>query len=49
MGRRRNIYRHEYENLEARIVWQTITHGLSSLRSIIVSEPAALDGGAQKL
>jgi uncharacterized protein with HEPN domain len=37
-----NIYRHDYEDVAARRVWQTITVSLAPLRTVIEQELAAL-------
>jgi len=37
-----NIYRHEYEDVAARAVWDTLTHHLPPLRAVIVAELSAL-------
>jgi len=37
-----NIYRHEYEDVAARAVWDTLTHHLPPLRAMIVAELSAL-------
>jgi uncharacterized protein with HEPN domain len=39
-----NIYRHEYEDVTARRVWQTLAVSLPSLRGVIATELAAIDG-----
>src|SRR4051812_13194737 len=33
-----NIYRHEYEDVAARFVWETVQRSLPLLRSVIVAE-----------
>ena len=38
-----NFYRHEYEDVAARRVWDTLTHHLPPLRAVIAQELAALD------
>ncbi len=38
-----NIYRHEYEDVAARRVWDTLTHHLPALRGVVAHELAALD------
>lgn len=38
-----NIYRHEYEDVSARGVWDTLTHHLPPLLVVIEQELAALD------
>jgi uncharacterized protein with HEPN domain len=37
-----NIYRHEYGEVAARAVWDTLTHHLPPLRAVIVAELSAL-------
>ena len=37
-----NIYRHEYEDVAARAVWDTLTRHLPPLRSVVETELAAL-------
>ena len=37
-----NFYRHEYEDVAARRVWDTLTHHLPPLRAAIAQELAAL-------
>jgi len=39
-----NIYRHEYEDVAARRVWDTVAHHLPPLRAVILAELAAFDG-----
>ena len=41
MGAAGNIYRHEYEDVDARLVWRTVTHALTSLRLVIEQELGA--------
>ncbi len=41
-----NIYRHEYEDVAAREVWDTLTRHLPPLRAVVDAELAALDAGA---
>jgi uncharacterized protein with HEPN domain len=36
-----NVYRHEYENVVARLVWQTLMEHLPPLRAAIMSELAS--------
>ena len=38
-----NIYRHEYEDVGAREVWDTVALHLSPLRAVVEAEMAALD------
>jgi uncharacterized protein with HEPN domain len=38
-----NIYRHEYEDVAAREVWDTLTRHLPLLRAVVDAELAALD------
>ena len=38
-----NIYRHEYEDVAARAVWDTLTHHLPPLRAVIAAELGLLD------
>jgi uncharacterized protein with HEPN domain len=38
-----NFYRHEYEHVAARRVWETLTHHLPPLRAVVAHELAALD------
>ena len=33
-----NIYRHEYEGVDDRLIWHTVQHDLDSLRGAIASE-----------
>ena len=33
-----NIYPHEYEGVDERLVWQTLRHGLDALRKVAVVE-----------
>jgi len=33
-----NVYRHEYEDVAARVVWRTVTHDLPRLRTVIEQE-----------
>jgi uncharacterized protein with HEPN domain len=37
-----NVYRHEYEDVAARAVWDTLTRHLPPLRVVIEQELAAL-------
>jgi uncharacterized protein with HEPN domain len=39
-----NIYRHDYEDVAARFVWEAVAHDLAPLRSV-VAEELARDGG----
>jgi uncharacterized protein with HEPN domain len=39
-----NIYRHEYEDVAARRVWETLRLAVSPLRAVVVREIAALGG-----
>ena len=39
-----NIYRHEYEDVAARRVWDTLTHQLPPLHAVIEQELSALGG-----
>jgi uncharacterized protein with HEPN domain len=41
-----NIYRHEYEDVAAREVWDTVTLHLPPLRIVVETELAALEGSA---
>ena len=41
-----NIYRHEYEDIAALQVWDTLTLHLPPLRAVVEAELAALDGRA---
>lgn len=41
-----NVYRHEYEDVAARAVWDTVHQSLPALRAVIDTEIAALDGAA---
>ncbi|MDB5481892.1 MAG: hypothetical protein JWO83_2945 [Caulobacteraceae bacterium] len=36
-----NVYRHDYEDVAARFVWQTVLHDLQALRVVIAGELAA--------
>jgi uncharacterized protein with HEPN domain len=38
-----NVYRHDYEDVAARGVWDTLTHHLPPLQAVILKEMAALD------
>jgi uncharacterized protein with HEPN domain len=38
-----NIYRHEYEDVAARSVWDTLTRHLPPLQAVVAAELAALD------
>ena len=38
-----NLYRHEYEDVAARRVWDTLAYHLPPLRAVIAHELAALD------
>ena len=38
-----NFYRHEYEDVAARRVWDTLTHHLPPLRAVIERELATLN------
>jgi uncharacterized protein with HEPN domain len=38
-----NVYRHDYEDVSARLVWQTIQHDIPALRQAIQDELARLD------
>lgn len=33
-----NVYRHEYESVDEKLIWHTVIHGLAELRSIAVVE-----------
>jgi uncharacterized protein with HEPN domain len=33
-----NVYRHEYEGVDEKLIWHTVVHGLAELRSIAVVE-----------
>lgn len=33
-----NVYRHEYEDVAARYVWETVQRSLPALRQVIVAE-----------
>ena len=37
-----NIYRHDYENVAAKLVWDTAQLALPPLRDVVASEIAAL-------
>jgi uncharacterized protein with HEPN domain len=37
-----NIYRHEYEGVDEKLIWQTIQHGLEPLEKAVRSELEAL-------
>jgi uncharacterized protein with HEPN domain len=39
-----NIYRHDYEDVAAEYVWDTVQSDLSPLQAVIQQELAALDG-----
>jgi uncharacterized protein with HEPN domain len=39
-----NIYRHDYEDVEARIVWNTVQSGLPPLLKAVVEEMERLSG-----
>ena len=39
-----NIYRHEYEDVTARLVWRTLSVSLPPLQDVIEQELKALDG-----
>jgi len=38
-----NVYRHDYEDVAARFVWETVQQALPSLRIAIEQEIALLD------
>jgi uncharacterized protein with HEPN domain len=40
-GRGRNIYRHDYEDVAARRVWETAQRDLPALRTVVERELAA--------
>ena len=40
-----NVYRHEYEDVAARRVWETLTTSLPLLRAAIVEELNVRGGG----
>jgi uncharacterized protein with HEPN domain len=33
-----NIYRHEYEGVDAALIWHTVRHGLAELRNVSEDE-----------
>jgi uncharacterized protein with HEPN domain len=35
-----NVYRHEYEAVEAQFVWETVQRDLAPLRAVVEQEPA---------
>ena len=37
-----NVYRHDYEDVEAQFVWTTVTDSLPPLRRVVESEIAML-------
>ena len=37
-----NIYRHEYEDVAARAVWDTVTHHLPPLQAVVIAELTTL-------
>ena len=40
-----NVYRHEYDNVDQALVWQTIQHELAPLRQAVVDELRRLELG----
>jgi len=38
-----NVYRHEYEDVAAKLVWDTVQLALSPLRDVVAREIAALE------
>jgi uncharacterized protein with HEPN domain len=42
-----NVYRHDYEDVAARLVWETVARELAPLRVIVVQELTNLDPGGQ--
>ena|SRR5947209_2785863 len=43
MARAGNVYRHEYEDVAAKLVWDTVQLALPPLREVIAREIAALE------
>jgi uncharacterized protein with HEPN domain len=41
-----NIYRHDYEDVAAQFVWETVRRSLSPLRAVIEQELTQLDRNA---
>jgi uncharacterized protein with HEPN domain len=41
-----NIYRHDYEDVAASFVWETVARDLPSLRTVIEQELSRPDEGA---
>lgn len=39
-----NVYRHNYEDVAAHLVWETVQQGLLPLRAIVEEEIARLEG-----
>jgi uncharacterized protein with HEPN domain len=37
-----NVYRHEYEGVDARLLWHTVRHSLGELRTVAIVELAGL-------
>ncbi len=42
VGAAGNVYRHEYEGVDATLIWHTVQHDLAALRSVAVTELARL-------
>jgi len=40
-----NIYRHNYDNVEERIVWSTVHRDLAPLLAVVEAELAEFDAG----
>jgi uncharacterized protein with HEPN domain len=41
-----NIYRHEYEDVAASVVWRTLTHDIPALGEVVARELIVLNGPA---
>jgi uncharacterized protein with HEPN domain len=39
-----NVYRHEYEGVDEKLIWHTVRHALSTLRSVAAAELKDLHG-----
>ena len=40
-----NVYRHSYEDIVERILWQTLQHALEPLKTVVEDELRRLEGG----
>jgi uncharacterized protein with HEPN domain len=40
-----NVYRHSYEDIVERILWQTLQHALEPLKTVVEDELRLLEGG----